>query len=167
MEAQNINRIELAYLKKEKDILYFYFLGVPTLDLLDILPQKLKFNKISFLASRLHDIIYDTDIKVNTVNDCYKFFKANTDYTIDDLDAELENNLYIGSHDNNEIHIKFPKGFNYKSIIIKLLRKYKFEPATIIDFLIKNENKYLVVETPNRLLNIYLQFDDYRNAMNK
>ena len=166
MESKNINKIELAYLKMDKDILYFYFFGVPTLDLFDILPKKLKFNKISFLASYLQDFIYDCDVKVNTVNDCYKFFKTNTNYTIDDLDAELENNLYIGSHDNSEIHIKFPKDYNYKSIIIKLLRKYKFEPNAMIELLIQNENKYLEFETPNKLLHTYLRFDDYRNAMN-
>ncbi len=162
MKTQNTYKIELAYLKNGQDELYFYFLGVPTTDLFYILPKKLKINKISLLASHLHNYIYDSDIKLNSVNDCYRYFNSNCEYTIDDLDAELENQLYIGSHDNSEIHIKFPKDFNYKDIIYKLLERYHFEPKTVVELLINNENKYLEIGAPNKLINSYLQFSDYR-----
>jgi hypothetical protein len=140
------SKIELACLKNQDDELYFYFLGVPTTDLFYILPKKLKFKKISLLASNLHNYIYDSDIKPNSINDCYRYFNSNSEYTIDNFDAELENQVYIGSHDNTEIHIKFPKTFNYKRIIYKLLEKYQYDPQKVIELLI----------------NTYTQFNDYR-----
>jgi len=75
------------------------------------------------MASHLHNYIYDCDIKTNSVDDCYNYFNTNTDYTIDNLDAELENRIYIGSHDNREIHIKFPKNVDYSYPIHRLLKK--------------------------------------------
>jgi len=157
------NRIKLAYLKNEPDDVYFYFLGVPTTDLFYILPKQLKFTKISLMASHLHHYIYDDDIKTNTVDDCYNYFITNTDYTIDNLDAELENRIYIGSHDNREIHIKFPKNVDYSYTIHRLLKKYAYEPPKVVELLINNENKYLEIETPNNLINSYLHFNDYQN----
>ncbi|GEM_PF-6887654 len=156
------NNIQLAFMKKEQNMLYFYFLGVQTSDLFEILPKNLKFKKISLMASHLDNYIYDCDILISTVNDCYNFFKTNFNYTIDDFEAEFENNLYIEFHDNTEIHIKFPKQHSFLSIIKKLLRKYHFTPQTILNYLTENENKFLKIEAKDKILQIYQNFQDYK-----
>jgi len=158
-----INNIKLASLKIENEYLYFYFQGWNSLDLFKTLPSNLKFNNISFMASDYQNYIYNSDIKLDSINDCLQYFTKNSNFSIDNFDAELENNIYIGSHDDGEIHLKIPYYIDYKPIINNLLQLYDFDSEKIIKNLFENENLFLKIESPNIIEKIYNNFEEYCN----
>jgi len=105
----------MQYNEKENGFFVFYFSGLPTLETLSEIPKNYGIKNLKFLASDYKlNYLYASDLtKKKTFNGVINFFKRNPDYSIDDLDAVLQNDIEISVHDDNEITFSFPKNYKY------------------------------------------------------
>jgi len=155
----------MQYNEKENGFLVFYFSGLPVLDTLSEIPKNYEIKNLNFLASDYKlNYLYTSDLrKKDTINDLIRFLKKNSDYSIDDLDAVLQNDIEISVHDDNEITFSFPKTYKYIRIINKILNDFNFNSKNVLSQLKENKNQYLSIIQPDRLIKKYADFQAYCN----
>ncbi len=153
----------MLYNEKENGFLVFYFSGLPILETLSEIPKSYGIKDFKLLASNYQlNYIYPSDLaKKETVSDLINFFKLNPEYTIDNMDAVLQNDIEISIHDDSEITFTFPKTYKYDRIINKLLNDYKFNSKRVLLQLKENKNQYLSITQPDRLIKKYADFQTY------
>jgi len=88
----------MLYDVREKETTIFYFLGLPIIKTLSEMPKTFRIKDLKLMASncKLNYIYADDLTKKDTIKDLVEYFSQNTDYSIDDMDAILQNNIEIG-----------------------------------------------------------------------
>ena len=140
----------------------FYFNGFPIIKTLSELPKSYSFKQLKLMASASsQDYVFEDSINGKKLNDLIYFFNNNDQYSIDDMDAILQNDIRISVHDDNEVTFLFPKGFKYNRFINKLLNSLNFNSEKVISSLMKNKSKYLLIDRPNTIIKKYSDFNEY------
>jgi len=159
----NKNIPMMLYDEKENGNILFLFADLPIMKVLSQLPKSYKIKDLYLMASDYKmEYIYNDDIKnKESVKNLIDFFIKNEQYSIDDMDAILQNDIRISVHDDNEVTFLFPKGFKYNRFINKLLNSLNFNSEKVISSLMKNKSKYLLIDRPNTIIKKYSDFNEY------
>jgi len=155
----------MLYRQREDNKIVFYFSGLPIIDVLECVPYEYLISELYFMASNYkHEYIFAQDFeKVETISDIVIFLKTNLEYSIDDMNAILQNNIGIYIHDDMEISFLFPADFSYKSLINKILTNNSFDSEIIFNYLQQHKNLYIKIKQPNIIEKIYNNFEEYYN----
>jgi len=158
-----LNIPTMLYEEKDNGNTVFFFSGLPIMKLLSQVPKSYRIADLKLLASNYQfDYISNNDItKKQTITDLIDFFSSNTQYSIDDMDARLNNNINISIHDDNEITFLFPKGYSYNRLVNKLLTSMRYNSTDVISQLTANKSQYLLIERPDKLVKKYVNFNEY------
>jgi hypothetical protein len=153
----------MLYDEKENGNVLFFFADLPIMKLLSQTPKSYKIKDLYLMASDYKmQYIFSDDIKnKKSIQNLLHFFTTNTQYSIDDMDAVLQNNIKISIHDDNEISFLFPKEYRYGRFINRLLNSLNYNSINVRSTLLKNRNKYLLIKRPDKLIKKYANFDDY------
>lgn len=152
----------MLFNEKESGNAVFYFLGLPILQTLSELPKSYRLKELKLSASNQRNSVYDKDFnQSNSLKDLIAFFVLNDDYSIDNMDAILQNDIKISVHDDNEITFSFPKQVRYKQLIKKILNDYNYHPDKVLAYLSANKNQYLSIKKPDILEKKYTDFREY------
>jgi len=159
----NNNVPMMFYDEKENGNILFLFADLPIMKILSQLPKSYKIKDLYLMASNYKmEYIYNDDIKHNkSIKNLLDFFANNQQYSIDDMDAVLQNDIKVSVHDDNEVSFLFPKTYKYNKFIYRLLYSLNYNPQSVIPTLIKNRNKYLLIDKPDKLIKQYSDFNDY------
>ena len=175
LEKERIHRIltQIANNMKNNTLMYynvkdngksvFYFNGFPIIKTLSELPKSYRFKELKLMASASNqEYIFEDCIKTQKrLDDLIYFFNDNPEYSLDDLDGILQNDIEISIHDDSEITFSFPDNYNYEEIISKILEDYQYKSKSVINHLKTNKSKYLSIERPDSVLKIYANFKDF------
>lgn len=161
--SKNKSKFHFFYNEKQNGSVQFFIADCSVNDVFSQIPNKLKITNIKFLASdyRRNYVNEEDLIKENTFNDILMFLQENEDYSIDDMELNLENKLEVSAHDNNDINIIFFKNINYKKIISNIFNKLGLDENIIFPELKKNKNKYLIFEKSGKLVEKFDGFEEY------
>jgi len=153
----------MFYDEKENGSILFLFADLPIIEILSQLPKSYKFKDLYLMASNYKmEYIYNDDIKHGkSIKKLLDFFINNQQYSIDDMDAVLQNDIRVSVHDDNEITFLFPQAYKYTRFINKLLSKQNYNSEKVISTLVGNKNKYLIIDKPDKLIKKYTDFSDY------
>jgi len=152
----------MLYSEPDSDTFIFYLLGIDTIDALSDLPESIGFKQLKFIASKSQDdFIYPEDIsKKQNISDLLQYFN-NSEFVIDDMEAELDNNIEIFTHDNYEVTLICPNQQINKNLIYKILSKQGFNAEIVLGNLAQLENQYIQVEAPDKIVNTFSTFEHY------
>lgn len=153
----------MFYDEKENGNILFLVADLPIMKVLSQLPKSYKIKDLYLMASNYKmEYIYNDDIKHNkSIKNLLDFFANNQQYSIDDMDAVLQNDIKVSVHDDNEVTFLFPKTYKYTRFINKLLNSLNYNSKSVISTLVKNRNKYLLIDKPDILVKQYSDFNDY------
>ena len=153
----------MLYDEKENGNVLFFFADLPIMKLLAQVPKSYRIKDLYLMASDYKlDYIFSDDIKnKQSIENLLNFFSTNTQYSIDDMDAVLQNDIKISIHDDNEITFLFPKEYKYKRLIHRLLNCINYNSNNVVSTLIKNKNEYLLIDKPDKLMKKYADFNEY------
>jgi hypothetical protein len=153
----------MLYRKKENGSTIFFFSGLPIMEVLAQMPKIYQITDLKLMASTYQaEYIYNDDLECKqTIADLVHFFTLNSRYSIDDMDAVLENNIKISIHDDTEITFQFPKEYHCTGLLNKLLTNLEYNSSIVLSILVEYENQYLVIEKPDKLLKKYSDFNEY------
>jgi hypothetical protein len=157
------NTSMMLYDERENGNILFFFADLPIIEVLSFLPKSYKIKDLYLMASNYkQEYIFKDDIKnTKSVKNMVDFFTKNDQYSIDDMDATLQNDIEISVHDDNEITFTFPKDYKYNKFINKLLDKFNYNSENVVSALINNKNKYVSIGTPDSILKVYSDFSEY------
>ena len=155
----------MLYQQKENGETMFSFSDLSILKALSQVPKTYKITNLYLMASNYKfNYIFGKDIKNKQyISNLVVFFKKNKEYSIDDMDAVLDNNIKISVHDDNEIAFSFPKDYKYNNFITNILESFSYNSTNVISTLKKNEDKYLLIAKPDKLVKTYTNFEQYCN----
>jgi hypothetical protein len=110
------NTSMILYDERENGNILFFFADLPIMEILSYLPKNYKIKDLYLMASNYKgEYIFNDDIKnTKSVKNMVDFFTKNDQYSIDDMDATLQNDIIVSVHDDNEITFTFPKDYKYK-----------------------------------------------------
>ncbi len=162
---RNINIPSMFYKEKRNGDKIFSFSDLPIIKTLAQVPKNYKITDLYLMASNCKfNYIFGDDIKNNqSVSNLVIFFSTHTEYSIDDMNAVLHNNIKISVHDDNEITFSFPKEYRYNKFITDFLKSFSYNPVNVISTLIKNKDKYLLIAKPDKLVKAYSNFEEFCN----
>ncbi len=160
---KNTNIPVMFYKEKENGDRLFSFSDFSIIKTLAQIPKSYKIADLYLMASNhKFNYIFDNDIKNKQfISNLVVFFTKNTEYSIDDMNVILHNNIKISVHDDNEITFSFPKSYKYNRFLTKMLNSFDYNSTNVISTLIKNSDKYLLIAKPDRLVKSYNKFDEY------
>lgn len=159
----NNNIPMMLYDERENGNILFLFADLPIMKILSNLPESYKIKDLYLMASNYKmEYIYNDDIKnKKSVKNLLEFFANNEQYSIDDMDAVLHNDIKVSVHDDNEVTFIFPKNYKYNRLINKLLNSFNFNSENVVSALKKNKSKYLLINRPDNVVKKYSNFDEY------
>ncbi len=157
------NKALMYYNIKDNGKSIFYFNGFPIIKTLSELPKSYSFKELKFMASGGNpEYVFEDSLKKRKkIDDLIHFFNANPEYSLDDLDGILQNDIEISIHDDIEISFSFPVNYNYNEIISRILDDYQYKSENVINHLKTNKSKYISIERPDCVLKIYSDFKDF------
>jgi hypothetical protein len=156
------NSILMYYNINDNGKSIFYFNGFPIIKTLSELPKSYSFKQLKLMASASsQDYVFEDSINGKKLNDIIYFFNNNDQYSIDDMDATLQNDIEISIHDDCEITFSFPVSYDYEQLIFRILDDYQYKPQSVINYLKTNKNKYVSIAIPDSILKVYSDFREY------
>ncbi len=140
----------------------FSFLEMSTLQATTLLPMDRKINSIT-VFSYTNDSKYldDQTIKdFKTVGNFNDFFLENEQYYIADCDLELENGLFVSSHDDGEVSIELTDEKSNQQFIEAIFEKFKLKKS-LISVLKSKPGYYFSIDIDSNIIAEYETFDEY------
>lgn len=142
----------------------FYFTEMATLQATTLLPAEIKIISVQLLAYTDKGVYMDEETAsgFKTIGNFNGFFLTNPEDDIHDCEMNLENDLYIGSHDDGEVSIIFPLDKPWYGLIENIWKKYELG-EDLMTYL-KSNNGYLIkINSEKKVIGEYVNFRDYLN----
>ena len=159
----------ISYDKPTEQKERFYFLGMSMLQVMVLLPQSRKIISSKIVAYTDNNVFLGGTVTetFKNIGDFNEFFRLNPDYYIHNSEIELENGITVGSHDDCEVSIQFPKNSPEQIAIYTIFEKYKLDKS-LISMLKTKPGHYIAFDENSRVTGDFVDFDDYLdNGRNK
>ena len=164
LEGDSYLQIQLVRYDKRNNKNNFYFMELSTLQALRHFPYELEIKEMKIASWNDNEkYVFAEDLEklqIKNIGDFINFYLTNSDLYIQDFETILKNGISISSHDDGEVELSFPENFAYKEIVIQILKQQDFSDK-VLELVEKNIDKYIEIEKPQIIKNIFNDFDEY------